>query len=109
MLILALGHLKTIAELNIKQAHHRIKNPMDTIASDVMTSPETSTSNYAADANDWYARKSSLSFWEPKIQDFFLSSAKAPASSSAFWTSWCRQTIMFGYLSEMAARQGTKF
>jgi hypothetical protein len=46
------------------------KNPMDTIASDVIricSSPslETSTSNYATDANDWHARKSSLSFWGP--------------------------------------------
>ena len=52
----------------------------------------------------------SLSFWGTlKIQDSFLSSAKAPASGSAFWTSWCRQTIMFGYLREITARQGTKF
>jgi hypothetical protein len=58
---------------------------MDTIASDVISlSLETSTSNYAADANDWHARKIIIILGTFKIQDSFLSSAKAPASGSAF-------------------------
>ena len=45
---------------------------MDTIiASDVIRRPslETSTSNYAADANDWHARKIIIILGTFKIQD----------------------------------------
>ena len=75
---------------------------MDTIASDVIRSPslETSTSNYAADANDWHARKIIIILGNLKNPGFIFKQCQ----SSGKWQCFLNQLVPANYYVRISKR-----